>query len=149
MRQHARVLVQGITGKQGTFWTEKMIGCGTQVVAGVNPKRAGEQHLGVPVFASATEAMATAPYDIAVMFIPPAARQSGGARCHRGRRQDCSSILTEHIPAQDVMAMLLAARGAGTRIVGPNTAGSSRRARASSASCRGIIRTSFSPARSA
>ena len=47
-RKVHRVLVQGITGKQGTFWTEKMIECGTRVVAGVNPKRAGESHIGVP-----------------------------------------------------------------------------------------------------
>ncbi len=72
-RQHARVLVQGITGKQGSFWTEKMLGCGTKVVAGVNPKRAGEQHLGLPVYATAKAAMAETPFDIAVTFIPPAA----------------------------------------------------------------------------
>ncbi|MFZ1923908.1 MAG: succinyl-CoA synthetase subunit alpha, partial [Xanthobacteraceae bacterium] len=71
-RKPHRVLVQGITGKQGTFWTEKMIECGTRVVGGVNPKRAGESHIGVPVFASAAEAMRQAPYDAAVMFIPPA-----------------------------------------------------------------------------
>ena len=51
-RKAQRVLVQGITGKQGTFWTEKMMSCGTTVIGGVNPKRAGESHAGVPVFAS-------------------------------------------------------------------------------------------------
>ena len=71
-RKPHRLLVQGITGKQGTFWTEKMIECGTSVVGGVNPKRAGETHIGVPVFASAAAAMAKAPYDAAVIFIPPA-----------------------------------------------------------------------------
>ena len=53
--------MQGITGKQGAFWTEKMIACGTKVVGGVNPKRAGEIIVGVPVFASAAEAMARRP----------------------------------------------------------------------------------------
>ena len=57
VNNNTRVLVQGITGKQGTFWTEKMMACGTRVVAGVNPKRAGETHIGVPVFASARQAM--------------------------------------------------------------------------------------------
>ena len=50
------MLVLGITGKQGTFWTEKMIAYGTNVVAGVNPKRAGETHVGVPIFATTAEA---------------------------------------------------------------------------------------------
>jgi succinyl-CoA synthetase alpha subunit len=51
-----RVLVQGITGKQGTFWTEAMQAYGTNVVGGVNPNKAGTSHLGVPVFATARDA---------------------------------------------------------------------------------------------
>ncbi len=121
-RRRHRVLVQGITGKQGTFWTEKMIACGTQVVAGVNPKRAGETHLNVPVFASAADAMAQAPYDVAVMFIPPSMAKDAALDAIGAGVQLLVS-LTEHIPAQDVMAMLNAARRKGARIVGPNTAG--------------------------
>ena len=121
-RQSARVLVQGITGKQGTFWTQKMMECGTQVVAGVNPKRAGEQHLGVPVYATAKAAMAESPFDVAVMFIPPAmAREAALDAIQAGARTVV--ILTEHIPARDVMAIHHAAARHGTRIVGPNTAG--------------------------
>jgi len=121
-RKSHRVLVQGITGKQGTFWTEKMIECGTRVVGGVNPKRAGESHIGVPVFASATEAMKTAPYDAAVMFIPPALAKEAALDAI-GAGAKLLVVLTEHIPAQDVMAILLVARRAGTQVVGPNTAG--------------------------
>ncbi|MFF8799663.1 MULTISPECIES: succinate--CoA ligase subunit alpha [unclassified Methylobacterium] len=121
-RQSARVLVQGITGKQGTFWTQKMMECGTQVVAGVNPKRAGERHLGVPVYATAKAAMAESPFDVAVMFIPPAmAREAALDAIEAGARTVV--ILTEHIPARDVMAIHRAAARHGTRIVGPNTAG--------------------------
>ncbi len=120
-RQH-RVLVQGITGKQGTFWTEKMMACGTRVVAGVNPKRAGEVHVGVPVFASAAEAMAQAPYDTAVMFVPPALAKAAALDAIAAGVK-LLVVLTEHIPAHDVMAVLLAARRQGARIVGPNTAG--------------------------
>ena len=121
-RRSARVLVQGITGKQGTFWTQKMMECGTQVVAGVNPKRAGEQHLGVPVYATAKAAMAESPFDVAVMFIPPAmAREAALDAIETGARTVV--ILTEHIPARDVMAIHHAASRHGTRIVGPNTAG--------------------------
>ena len=121
-RRHHRVLVQGITGKQGTFWTEKMIACGTRVVAGVNPKRAGDTHVGVPVFASAAEAMAQAPYDVAVMFVPPALAKAAALDAIAAGVK-LLVVLTEHIPAHDVMAVLLAARRKGARIVGPNTAG--------------------------
>jgi succinyl-CoA synthetase alpha subunit len=121
-RKALRVLVQGITGKQGTFWTEKMMECGTKVVAGVNPKRAGETHLGVPVFASAVDAVGKAPFDVAVMFIPPAMAKDAALDAIAAGAK-LLVVLTEHIPVQDVMAVLLAARKSGTRIVGPNTAG--------------------------
>lgn len=121
-RQSARVLVQGITGKQGTFWTQKMMECGTRVVAGVNPKRAGEQHLGVPVYATAKAAMAESPFDVAVMFIPPAmAREAALDAIKAGARTVV--ILTEHIPARDVIAIHHAAARHRTRVIGPNTAG--------------------------
>lgn len=121
-RHTHRVLVQGITGKQGTFWTEKMMACGTRVVAGVNPKRAGETHIGVPVFASARQAMEREPFDITVMFIPPAmAKDAALDAIKAGARMVV--ILTEHIPAFDVMAIHEAAKRHSARIVGPNTAG--------------------------
>ncbi|WP_194075140.1 succinate--CoA ligase subunit alpha [Methylobacterium durans] len=121
-RQHARVLVQGMTGKQGSFWTEKMLACGTQVVAGVNPKRAGERHLGLPVYATARAAMAETPFDWAVMFIPPAAAREAALDAIEAGAKTVV-ILTEHIPARDVIAIHHAAARRGTRIVGPNTAG--------------------------
>ena len=121
-RNSARVLVQGLTGKQGTFWTQKMLECGTRVVAGVNPKRAGESHIGLPVYATARQAMAETPFDVAVMFIPPAAAK-GAALDAIGAGAKAVVVLTEHIPARDVIAIHHAARAAGTRIIGPNTAG--------------------------
>jgi succinyl-CoA synthetase alpha subunit len=122
VRRTDRVLVQGITGKQGTFWTEKMQACGTKVVGGVNPKKAGETHCGVPIFATAVDAMKAAPFDVSVMFIPPgAARAAAEDAIAAGVK--LLVILTEHIPAQDVMFIHAAARTKGTRIVGPNTAG--------------------------
>jgi succinyl-CoA synthetase alpha subunit len=121
-RRGQRVLVQGITGKQGSFWTQKMIATGTAIVGGVNPKRAGETFLDVPVFASAHAAMAEAPFDAAVMFIPPeAARAAALDAIEAGART--LVILTEHIPAHDVLFILEAAAAHGTVIVGPNTAG--------------------------
>ena len=122
VRGDQRVLVQGITGRQGTFWTERMSAYGTRIVAGVNPKKAGTEHCGVPVHASAREAMREVGFDVSVLFIPPlgakaAALDAIEAGCQR------LVILTEHIPVQDVMEVLAAARANGASVVGPNTAG--------------------------
>jgi succinyl-CoA synthetase alpha subunit len=122
IRKHHKVLIQGMTGKQGTFWTEKMMACGTRVVGGVNPKRAGETHIGLPVFASAKEAMDKAPYDVSVMFIPPAAAKTAALDAIEAGVK-LLVVLTEHIPAHDVMAVHASAKMHGTQIVGPNTAG--------------------------
>jgi len=117
-----RVVVIGITGKQGTFWTEKMIAYGTNVVAGVNPKRAGETHVGVPIFDTPAEAAQKIGVDVAVMFVPPPmAKQAAVAAAEANIK--LLVVLTEHIPAQDVMAIHAAAKRHGARIVGPNTAG--------------------------
>ena len=122
MRRSSKVIVLGITGRQGTFWTEKMLAYGTQVVAGVNPKRSGGRHCDVPIFASTAQAVRDTGGDVAVMFIPPAtAREAAVSAMEAGIKH--LVVLTEHIPAQDVMAMHAAAARHGTRIVGPNTAG--------------------------
>ena len=55
VRSGEKVLVQGITGKQGTFWAEHMRDYGTGIIGGVNPKRGGETHLDLPVWASAVD----------------------------------------------------------------------------------------------
>jgi succinyl-CoA synthetase alpha subunit len=122
VRREHKVLVQGMTGKQGSFWTEKMIGCGTRVIGGVNPKRRGETHLGLPVFGSAAEAMDAEAYDVSVMFIPPAAAKAAAIDAI-GAGVKMLVILTEHIPLHDVMAIHAAAARGNTRIMGPNTAG--------------------------
>ena len=122
VRKKDRVVVLGITGKQGTFWTEKMLGYGTHVVAGVNPKRAGETHVGVPIFATTADAVEKVGGDVAVMFIPPPmAKNAAMSAAQAGIK--LLVVLTEHIPAQDVMAMHAAAAKHGTCIIGPNTAG--------------------------
>ena len=122
IHQTDRVLVQGITGKQGTFWTQAMLNYGAAVVGGVNPKKAGSSHLGLPVFPGARAAAIEAPFDVALMFIPPlAAKAAAIDACEAGAK--LLVCLTEHIPGQDVLEMHAAARANGTRIVGPNTAG--------------------------
>jgi succinyl-CoA synthetase alpha subunit len=122
LRRDDKVAVLGITGRQGTFWTEKMISYGTNVVAGVSPRRNGESHCGVPIFASAADAVRQSGADVAVLFIPPAmAREAAISAIEAGIR--LVVVLTEHIPAHDVMAVHSAAARRGARVIGPNTAG--------------------------
>jgi len=122
IRGHERILIQGITGRQGSFWAQRMIDYGSRVMGGVNPKKAGQSCCGVPVYANAKEAMDSGGFTASVLFIPPlgcknAALDAIEAGCKK------LVILTEHIPVQDVMYVLAAANEAGARILGPNTAG--------------------------
>ncbi len=117
-----KILVQGMTGRQGTFWTEQMIACGSNVVGGVNPKKAGTFHLGLPVYGSAQQALRESCFDIAVMFIPPAGAKAAAIDAIESGTK-MLVCLTEHIPIQDVLEIMAAARANGTRVVGPNTAG--------------------------
>ncbi|MGH7329806.1 MAG: CoA-binding protein, partial [Polyangiaceae bacterium] len=121
---HARdtVLVQGITGKQASFWTEKMLACGTKIVAGSSPGKAGREVLGIPVYDSAVEAARAHKIDCSVLYTPPMATKSAvldalAAGIHN------LVVLAEHVPVHDVMEFVAAAREAGARLVGPNTAG--------------------------
>ena len=120
-RRETRILVQGITGKQGSFWTERMQAYGATVVGGVNPKKAGTEHCGVPVYGSAVDAAAQG-FDVSLLFIPPLGVKAAALDAIEAGAK-MVLILTEHIPVQDVMHVMAAAREAGTRIVGPNTAG--------------------------
>lgn len=116
------VLVVGITGKQGTFWAEKMAGYGTRIIGGVNPKRGGEQHLGKPIWASAVDAAKAGAIDAAVMFVPPfGVKEATLDLVAAGVRKIV--CLTEHVPVHDTMYVLAAARERGAQILGPNTAG--------------------------
>lgn len=116
------VLVQGITGKQGTFWSERMREYGTSIVGGVNPKRAGELHLGLPVWATAQDAARETNIDVAVMFIPPLGVKDAALDAIEAGIGKIV-CLTEHVPVHDTMYLLAAARERGCQVIGPNTAG--------------------------
>lgn len=117
-----RVLVQGLTGKQGTFWAERMMEYGTQIMGGVNPRKAGTEHIGLPVYGTAQDAMADKGFEVAVMFIPPLGAKAAAMDAIQAgvKKIVC---LTEHIPVQDVMYFLAAADEAGCQVIGPNTTG--------------------------
>jgi len=115
-------LVQGITGKQGTFWTERMQEYGTNVIGGVNPKKAGTKHCGVPVYATAVDAAKEGDVNATVMFIPALGVKVAALDAIEAGAK-LIVCLTEHVPVQDVMYFMAAAKESGTTIIGPNTAG--------------------------
>jgi len=121
-RRRHRVLVQGITGKQGTFWTERMQEYGTNVIGGVNPKKAGTEHCGVPVHATAVDAAKEGEVNATVMFIPALGVKVAALDAIEAGAK-LIVCLTEHVPVQDVMYFMAAAKESGTTIIGPNTAG--------------------------
>lgn len=116
------VLVQGITGKQGRFWTARMKESGTRIVAGVSPGKGGHDIDGVPVYGSVPDAARNHQLDVTVLFVPPlAARAAVLDALSAGVRKVV--LLTEHIPTQDVIEVLAEAATVGAQVLGPNTAG--------------------------
>jgi succinyl-CoA synthetase alpha subunit len=122
VRGSETVLVQGITGKQGTFWAERMRDYGTGVIGGVNPAKAGTRHIGLPVWGSAREAARDGAVDASVLFIPPYGVKDAALDAIAAGVKKLV-VLTEHVPVQDTMWFLSAAKEAGTAVLGPNTAG--------------------------
>jgi succinyl-CoA synthetase alpha subunit len=95
---------------------------GTKIVGGVNPKRAGETHLDLPIWATAGEAARETTIDATVMFIPPmGVKEAALDAINAGIGKIV--CLTEHVPVHDTMYVLAAARERGAQVIGPNTAG--------------------------
>jgi succinyl-CoA synthetase alpha subunit len=116
------VLVQGITGRQGSFWTARMRECGTNVIAGVTPGKGGREVDGIPVYDSVAEAARRHDLAATVLFVPPlAAKASCLDAIEHGIR--LVVLLTEHIPVHDTLEIVAAADARGARVLGPNTAG--------------------------
>jgi succinyl-CoA synthetase alpha subunit len=122
LRRDQSVLVQGITGKQASFWTEKMLACGTKIVAGSSPGKGGNSVSGIPVYDSAVAAAASHPIDCTVLFTPPMATKLAVFDALEAGIRNIV-VLAEHVPVHDVMEFVAAAKDAGASLVGPNTAG--------------------------
>jgi succinyl-CoA synthetase alpha subunit len=117
-----QVLVQGITGREASFWTEKMIAYGTPVAAGVVPGKGGQQAHGVPVYNTVEEACEKHTIDLAVLFVPPRAVKPAALDAVRaGVRQVV--VLVEHTPVRDMMEVFAEAEARGARILGGNSPG--------------------------
>jgi succinyl-CoA synthetase alpha subunit len=117
-----RVVVQGITGHQGTVHTRQMKLFGTQVVAGVTPGKGGSFVEGVPVFNSVAVAVRETHANAACIFVPaPFAKDALLESVDAGI--PLAVVVTEHIPFHDMLVMYHYARGKGARIIGPNCPG--------------------------
>jgi len=118
----SKVIVQGITGSEGTKHTRRMVASGTKVVGGVNPRKAGSDVDGIPVFATVAEAMATTGADVSVVFVPPAfARAAVVEAIDAGI--GLAVVITEGIPVHDSAWFWQYSQGRSTRIIGPNCPG--------------------------
>ncbi|MGA8302863.1 MAG: succinate--CoA ligase subunit alpha [Thermoplasmata archaeon] len=119
---NTRVVVQGITGHQGTVHTRQMKQFGTAVVAGVTPGKAGTEVEGVPVFDSVRDAVRSTNANASCIFVPaPYAKDALLESVDAGI--SLSVIVTEHIPFHDMLVMYHYARSKNARIIGPNCPG--------------------------
>ena len=118
----ARVLVQGITGRQGGFHAKLMMEYGTDVVGGVTPGKGGEWFEGKPVFDTMRMAVETTNADVSLVTVP--ARFAPDAIMEAADAGVKLVIcLTEHIPVSDMMTVVAFCRQRGTRLIGPNCPG--------------------------
>jgi len=119
---NSKVLVQGITGSEGQKHTRRMVASGTDVVGGVNPRKAGSDVDGIPVFATVSEAMKETGADVSVVFVPPPFARDAAVEAI-----DASIpllvVITEGIPVQDSAYFFNYSKDTGTRIIGPNCPG--------------------------
>ena len=122
VNKDSKIIVQGITGKEGSFHAEQMIEYGTNVVGGVTPGKGGQEHLGKPVFNSVSDAVQIAGADVSVIFVPPrfapdAIMESADAGIK------VIICITEGIPVQDMVKVKEYLNDRDCRLVGPNCPG--------------------------
>jgi len=118
----SKILVQGITGKEGSFHTRQCIEYGTQIVAGVTPGKGGQKAEGVPVYDTVDEAVAATGADVSLIFVP--ARFAADAILEAaGALVPLVICITEGIPQQDMLLVKRYLQTTETRLIGPNCPG--------------------------
>jgi len=119
--EDTRCVVQGITGKQGSFHTKSMLEYNTNIVAGTSPGKGGQEFEGVPVYNSIAEIKEELDVNASIIFIPaPFAKD---AAFEAISQLELAVIITEHIPVQDSMEITHYARKNDCKVIGPNTPG--------------------------
>ena len=121
LNEDTKCLVQGITGKQGSFHTEQMLKYNTNIVAGLTPGKGGQDFLGVPIFNSIEEAKEEVDINSSIIFVP--ARFAKDAAFEAIKHLDLVVIISEHIPVHDSMKIMEYAKQMDTTVIGPNTPG--------------------------
>ncbi len=119
----SKIIVQGMTGSEGTKHTRRMVASGAQVVGGVTPGKAGQEVDGIPVFNSVQDAMAATGANVTVVFVPP--KFAKGAVLEAVDAQiPLAVVITEGIPVHDTAQFFQYSQNSGaTRIIGPNCPG--------------------------
>jgi len=120
--RETRVVVQGITGREGTFHARGCLEYGTRIVAGVTPGRGGVRHEGIPVFDTVREAVAKTGAEASMIFVPPAAAADAILEAADAGLKLVVCI-TEGIPASDMVRVKAALSNHETRLIGPNCPG--------------------------
>lgn len=120
--KQTRVVVQGITGRDGSFHTQQMLAYGTNVVAGVTPGKEGQELAGVPVFNTVQNAVKETHANCAIIFVPPrfaadAILEAAEAGVH------LIICITEGVPVQDMLGVYDYVQKKGARLIGPNCPG--------------------------
>ncbi len=120
--KETRLVVQGMTGEQGSFHSQLMLDYGTNVVAGVTPGKGGTEHLGVPVFHTVHEAVTATGANASCIFVPE--RFAADAICEAAEAGvELVVCITEGIPVHDMVRAVAFADARGARLIGPNCPG--------------------------
>ncbi|HZH90203.1 MAG TPA: succinate--CoA ligase subunit alpha [Pyrinomonadaceae bacterium] len=120
--KNTRLVVQGITGKEGSFHTKQMVEYGTQVVGGVTPGKGGTTHEGIPVFNTVAEAVKEAGANVSIIYVPPPFAADAILEA-ADAGMPLVVCITEGIPALDMVRVNRFLEGRNTRLIGPNCPG--------------------------
>ncbi len=122
INESTRLIVQGITGREGRFHTEQMLEYGTNIVAGVTPGKGGMEVLGIPVYNTVAEAMRRHEADATILFVPPYHMYSGAEEAILSGVPLVITI-AEGVPVYDMFRLYHLAHSRNVRLIGPNSFG--------------------------